>query len=146
MTPKPYHWVMIDTEFLFEKLACEDSSVLKIAMYAAHELKMAGIDGSVVVLSKADIMEALGISEKTVERAVKRLVELKAIIRPGGKGSYEFHLTYARVGKTAAHKEAERTQKESTEASESRQMQRESWTWATQPNAEHANQLQEEAA
>ncbi len=60
--------------------------------------------------------------------------------------SYEFQLTYARVGKTAAHKEAKRTQKESTEARESRQMQRESWTWATHPNAEHANQPQEEVA
>lgn len=146
MNPKPYQWVMIDTEFLFEKLAREHPAVLSIAMYAAHELKMAGIDGSVVVLSKQDITEKLDISERTVERAVKRLVELEAFVRPGGKGSYEFHMTYARVGQTAAHKEAKRTQKESTEASESRQMQRESWTWATQLNAEHANQLQEEAA
>lgn len=146
MTPKPYPWVMIDTEFLFQKLAKEHAAVLSVAMYAARELQNAGIDGSVVMLRKSDIMGALGITQKTVERAVKRLVEAGAFGRPGGKGSYEFHLTYARVGRTAAHKEATRTEKENTEARESRQMQRESWTWATHPNAEHANQPQEEAA
>ena len=138
MKPRPYLWVMMDTEFLSEKLAREHPAVLSLAMYAAHELKMAGIDGSIVVLSKQDITEKLDISEKTVERAVKRLVELGAITRPGGKGSYEFHLAYARVGQTAAHKEAKRTREEGADARESARMQRESWTWAKQPKVEEA--------
>lgn len=145
MKPKPYPWVMIDTDFLFQKLA-KHPAALSVAMYAARELQNAGIDGSFVMLRKSDIMKDLKITEKTVERAVKHLVETRAFVRPGGKGSYEFHLTYARVGKTAAHKEAKRTQKENDEARKSRQMQRDSWTWATHPNAEHANQPQEEAA
>lgn len=144
MKPKLYPWAMIDTEFLFQKLAKEHAAVLSVAMYAARELQNAGVDGSFVMLSKAGIMKALNITEKTVERAVKRLVETDAFIRPGGKGSYEFQLIYARVGRTAAHREARRTEKEKTEARESNQMQRQSWAWATQPHAEHANQHQEE--
>ena len=136
MKPMPYPWAMIDTDFLFQKLA-KHPAALSVAMYAARELQNAGIDGSVVMLRKSDIMKDLKITEKTVERAVKHLVETRAFVRPGGKGSYEFHLTYARVGKTAAHKEAKRTQKENDEARKSRQMQRESWTWANQPHTEH---------
>lgn len=144
MKPKAYPWTMAFMDRICSDLLAEPGAVLKIAIYAGRELQNAGIDGNVVALSKADIMKELKISDRTVETAVKRLIELKLFQRLGGKGCYEFVLSYAQVGQTAAHKEAKRTKKESTQANESLRMQRESSSWASQSNEMEA--VEEEAA
>ena len=77
MKPMPYPWAMIDTDFLFQKLA-KHPAALSVAMYAARELQNAGIDGSVVMLRKSDIMKDLKITEKTVERAVNSVMQKAA--------------------------------------------------------------------
>lgn len=123
MSVIPWDWIKVDAMMRRKFLSGASSSARDVADYAEEVLQAARKTGRTVKLDKAQMMKELGLSERSVERAIRELIERKALVKHDGRGCYTFDLTYARAGMNRAERDDERDRQRNAEQRESTQMQ-----------------------
>ncbi len=119
-----FNWVKVDSRMRRGLVRGASSGARDLADYAEEVLQVAGRTGRTITLEKASVAEALGVSVRSVERAVKELIERTVLGPVGeGRGCNTFDLTYARVGMNQAELDDERAKQQAADKRKSAQMQ-----------------------
>lgn len=117
-------WIKVDAAMKRGLLRDASSCARNVADYAEEVLQAARRTGRAVTLNKAEMAKELGVGPRSIERAVKELVE-RSVLRPrsAARGCDTFDIAYARVGKNKAERDDERERKRKAEQRKAMQMQ-----------------------
>lgn len=148
-----FDWVKVDAVMRRDLLRGASSGARDVADYAEEALQASGRTGRTVTLDKAKLAKELGVSLRSIERAIKELID-RSVLCPHSeaRGCDTYDLAYARVGMNQAELDDKRAKKQAADKRKSAQMQQATvlkFKRATQPKFKkatqpHANQLQPE--
>lgn len=117
-------WIKVDAAMRRGLLRGASSSARDVADYAEEVLQASGRTGRTVTLDKAKMAKELGVSLRSIERAIKDLIERSVLgPRSEARGCDTYNLAYARAGKSQAERDDDRERKRKAEQRKSMQMQ-----------------------
>lgn len=158
MSAVDWDWVKVDAVMRRDLLRGASSSARDVADYAEAKLQASKLTGRTVTLDKAEMAKELGVSLRSIQRAITELVE-RSVLGPHSevRGCDTYNLAYARVGMNQAERDDERAKQQAADKRKSAQMQKATvlkfkkaaqpkFKKATQPQAEHEDEDEQEEA
>lgn len=119
-----WNWIKADAVMRRGLLRGASSGARDVADYAEEQLMKAGRDGQTVTLNKEEMAKELGVSLRSIQRAVQDLIARNALSPINDeRGCDTFIITYARAGMNQAERDEEKAKQQAADKRKSAQMQ-----------------------
>ncbi|HNU12421.1 MAG TPA: hypothetical protein PKJ45_13835 [Rubrivivax sp.] len=124
MTAFEWDWVKVDAVMRRDLLRGASSGARAVADYAEAKLQASKRAGRTVTLDKVKMAKELGVSLRSIQRAIAELVERSAIgPHSEARGCDTYNLAYARAGMNQAERDEERAKQQAADKRKSARMQ-----------------------